>query len=520
MRLRRVSHVIVSSVLASCGGGETHPVVASQSVTIPSVSAAPSASASAVSSATPQAQDGRDGAIDVVPTDATARLRFVSLAEIVDALAPPDANRAALYAAAGLSHVSPHGLQRVNGPAVEDACDGGALQGQCGIGAAGFLSIAKDGTVTRGTLADLDASRTRDPIITRALAEISKARAGGVWFVNGVPTEFPAAHVLTDQTHVAPADAIPSLANVRPQMQRLSQLHGDARERAILALGVSARERAAVRAGFVETSGMAGRMTPLARGWLVEMLLPAHGSCGGTMGYARIVVLGSNVIVDVLEPGQAHGCRGRRPPGWDVRASRATSSVKRFFEDAASLEAASVGAFALVARELESFGAPRELTRRARAAARDEVRHAELMSRRAGVTNASSAPPLETRTPFEAALDNAVEGCVNESFAAVVARFQSRASSDEDLAREFAAIADDECAHGDLAHDIAAWLEPRLTPDERERVSSARERAKRLLVARAFDAAGGVDDARARETLGLPTRAQAAALAKAFALST
>jgi hypothetical protein len=518
MRLRRVSHVIVSSVLASCGGGETHPVVASQTVTIPSASAAPSASASATSPSTPPAQEVRDGAIDVVPTDSTARLRFVSLAEIVEALAPPDASRAALYAAAGLSHVSPHGLERVNGPAVEDACDGGALQGQCGIGAAGFLSIAKDGTVTRGTLADLDASRTRDPIITRALAEISKARAGGVWFANGVPAEFPAAHVLTEQTHVAAADAIPSLASVQPQIQRLSQLHGDARERAILALGVSARERAAVRAGFV-TSGIAGRMTPLVRGWLVEMLLPAHGSCGGTTGYARIVVLGSNVIVDVLEPGQAHGCRGRRPPGWEPRASRATSSVTRFFEDAASLEAASVGAFALVARELESFGAPRELVHRAKAAARDEVRHADLMSRRAGVTNASSAPPLETRTPFEAALDNAVEGRVNESFAAVVARFQSRASSDEDLAREFAAIADDECAHGDLAHDIAAWLEPRLTSDERERVSSARERAKRLLVARAFEAAGGVDDARARKTLGLPTRAQAAALAEAFALS-
>jgi hypothetical protein len=251
-------------------------------------------------------------------------------------------------------------------------------------------------------------------------------------------------------------------------------------------------------------------VTPLARGWVVEMITEFQGGCGSSEGYARVVVLGSNVIVDLRRDGYPRPCKGRRPPHWDF------TPVGRFFEDAAAAEAASVEAFDLVARELESFDAPRELALRARAAARDEVRHAALMSKRAGTSRTHPPRALATRTPFEAALDNAVEGCVNESFAAVVARFQSRTAKNEDLAREFAAIADDECAHGDLAHDIAAWLEPRLPPAERARVSSARERARRDLVAHAFEASGEPNDAISREMLGLPTREQATALAKAF----
>jgi len=507
MRLRRVSHLVVSSVLASCGGsgGETHGGV----VTIP-----PAAS---TSSGPQQVELLRPGAMDVVPTDSNARMRFVSMAEIVEALAPPDPNRAALY---GIGRAS-FWLQRVKGPDVDEACNG-VLKGRCEtFGDARFVSLAKDGTVTVGMLADLDPARTHDSMIARARAELTSP-TDGVWFVDGAVAKFPEARVLTDDTPMVPAEEMP-IATIAPHIARIRALSGDARERAILALGLSAKERAALRASFATDMFpmlMRGRMTSLARGWLAEIVtVPQGGSCGSSSGYARIVVLGSNVIVDAQVQGVSRPCKGRRPPGWELDASRADSSLARFFEDAASLEAASIDAFELVARELEAFGAPAELVLRARAAARDEIRHAAVMSERAGSAQTRTSASLEIRTPFEAALDNAVEGCVNESFAAIVARFQSRAIRDEDLAHEFATIADDECAHGDLAWDIAAWLEPRLSPDERARVRAAREHAKRVLVAQAFQASGTPNDTIARETLGLPTHAQANALARAFVAS-
>jgi hypothetical protein len=503
MRLRRVSHLVVSSVLASCGGGDA------QRVTIPpSVSTAPSATASAQPEVVPPF------VMDVVPTDPNAKMRFVSLAEVALALAPPDPNRRALYVVRANSVA----LDRAYGPPALEVCVG-ALRDKCSAssGATRWIAIAKDGAITEGTLADLDPSRTRDPIIRQAFAELQKTTKRGVWFIDGVLAEFPPARVLTEQTKIAPEDDPgTSLSRAMDRITRIAVLQGAAREQAILALGISAKDRAAVRATLGEDVVVA-RMTSLARGWLVEIVTLFRGSCGGN-GYKRLVVLGSNVVVDADEQRQLP-CKGRRPPGWDLAESRAPSSSARFFEDAAALEAASVGAFALVARELESFGAPRDLAQRARSAARDEIRHAALMSRHAGIEPAHVTSTAPARTPFEVALDNAVEGCVNESFAAIVARFQSRSARDEDLRTEFASIADDECMHGDLAWDIAAWLEPRLGPSERSRVVLAREEAKRALVERAFEAAGSMDDEGTRVMLGLPTRAQATSLATAFVAS-
>jgi hypothetical protein len=497
MRLRRVSHLVVSSVLASCGGEEAHRVV-----TIPP---APSTSSSIATVELPPAD-----VMDVVPTDVNARMRFVTLAEIVGALAPPDPNRVALYA---VDASAVGGLQRVRGPSPEDACNA-ALSGTCGnFGTARFLSIAKDGTITRGTFDDLDPARTHDAMIARAFGEMSKVKGSGMWFIDGVPGPFPAARALTEETKVAPSeDALPAMARVSPNVARLGTLHGDARERDILALRLPAMDRAVLRAVLaVGDKSILTRVTPLARGWMLETVNLFEGGCGSSVGMARVVVLGSNVIVDVRANAYPRPCKGRRPPNWNFTPSG------RFFEDAACAEAASVEAFELIARELESFGAPRDLVLRARAAARDESRHADAMSRRAGFEPARARGLLSSnRTPFEAALDNAVEGCVNESFAAIVARFQSRMARDQDVAREFAAIADDECSHGDLARDIASWLEPRLGSSERARIDAAREGAKRDLVAGAFEASGSIDDATARETLGLPTRAQATALATAF----
>src|SRR5688500_86287 len=53
-----------------------------------------------------------------------------------------------------------------------------------------------------------------------------------------------------------------------------------------------------------------------------------------------------------------------------------TDAIGELFGRAAWMEAASITAFRRLARELESYGAPRELVDAARTAARDEIRHA------------------------------------------------------------------------------------------------------------------------------------------------
>src|SRR5580765_1126659 len=195
MRLRRVSHLIVSSVLASCGAEEPHRVV-----TIP-----PPASAST----TAQVELPPSDVMDVVPTDPNARMRFVSLAEIVAALAPPDPNRVALYAfAPGVP------AQRVSGPPVDDVC-ANALRSVCmNPRDWRWVSIAKDSTITQGTFGDLDRSRTHDAMIARATSEVLNAKASGVWFVVGAPMPFPEARVLTATTKIAPSeDAMAGMAS-------------------------------------------------------------------------------------------------------------------------------------------------------------------------------------------------------------------------------------------------------------------------------------------------------------------
>ena len=60
-----------------------------------------------------------------------------------------------------------------------------------------------------------------------------------------------------------------------------------------------------------------------------------------------------------------------------------------FFARSAWLEAASVGAFRRLARELRAHGAPDELIAAAKACALDEIRHARLMARLAKKHGAS-----------------------------------------------------------------------------------------------------------------------------------
>ena len=171
---------------------------------------------------------------------------------------------------------------------------------------------------------------------------------------------------------------------------------------------------------------------------------------------------------------------GRRPAGLARVAARG-SALGAHFASAAHLEAASVVAFERLAGELRGHGAPAGLVSRSQRAARDEVRHARSMGQLARRFGAQ-VPPVRVAAPgarslADLALENAVEGCVHESFGAAVGAWQAGAARDGRIRRSMAAVAVDEAAHAQLAWDLDAWLQTRLGRAERRRVAAARSDA-------------------------------------------
>jgi hypothetical protein len=179
--------------------------------------------------------------------------------------------------------------------------------------------------------------------------------------------------------------------------------------------------------------------------------------------------------------------------------------------ETAYLEAASVDAFERLARELEAHGAPRRLRAASRKAARDEIRHARVttqLAKRAGATvPACHRTPADVRSLEEMALENAVEGCVRETFGAAVAVLQSEQAGDSHMRRAMKTIARDEMRHAQLSWAIARWLETKLDARAHARVNRARSEAVEALER----GARHEPDAGVAWHLGIPSAAQALA---------
>lgn len=173
---------------------------------------------------------------------------------------------------------------------------------------------------------------------------------------------------------------------------------------------------------------------------------------------------------------------GRRPAGLAIpRGRRSASALGDYFAAAAHLEAASVHAFERLAGELEAHRLPRVLARAARRSARDEVRHARVTTRLArrfgGEPPAVRVAARRTRTLTAIALENAIEGCVRETFGALLASWQARSAQDPEVRRAMTRIAADETRHAALAWAVARAVEARLDAAARKKVASARARA-------------------------------------------
>lgn len=177
---------------------------------------------------------------------------------------------------------------------------------------------------------------------------------------------------------------------------------------------------------------------------------------------------------------------GRRPRSLRVvHRGRAYDPLGAYLSRMAMEEAASVHAFEQLGAELKWLRAPSELVVAASCSARDEERHARTIT---GLARRRGAEPAlqfverrRSRDIVSIARHNAVEGCVRETYGALVAHWQAARAADPELRAIFARIARDETRHAALGWAIARWADTRLTASGRRRVARARRRAVRTL---------------------------------------
>ncbi len=173
------------------------------------------------------------------------------------------------------------------------------------------------------------------------------------------------------------------------------------------------------------------------------------------------------------------GGPGRRPEGLrPPEASPAASALGAYLAGSAHMEAAAVVAFRRMEAELAAFGAPADLTALAARSARDERRHARAvrdLAARHGARPPRVHAARERRRDLETfAAENAAEGCVGETFAALVAWWQAAHAGDGAIAAAMRTIAADETRHAAFAWQVARWAEARLDAGARARVRDAR----------------------------------------------
>jgi hypothetical protein len=205
---------------------------------------------------------------------------------------------------------------------------------------------------------------------------------------------------------------------------------------------------------------------------------------------------------------------GRCPEGLAPPASGvARDPLGAWLSANAHLEGASIAAFEILSIELGSHRAPAPLIEAARAAAADERHHADTIGRLAA--GRGVVPPVVSvnRGPIRdiesIARENAVEGCVRETYAAMLAWRQARAAADPAIRSAMAGIARDETRHAALAWAVDDWSQLLLTPAGRRRVRGARREAIEALMDAPVTGLSRVDLAEA----GLPDEDEAACMA-------
>jgi len=168
-------------------------------------------------------------------------------------------------------------------------------------------------------------------------------------------------------------------------------------------------------------------------------------------------------------------CLGRRPLG-HIEQAPAGPDLPAFLAHCAHLEAASVLAFAELAERLSIWGAPAALVDRCRQAAAEEAEHAQILGALAREAGAAMAAPSQRSLPVDladAALDNAIEGCVHEAWSALGCAVAARRAATPALRAAYARLAADEAGHAQLAWDLQPWFMGQVSPLQRAAIIRA-----------------------------------------------
>ncbi|MGE0546608.1 MAG: ferritin-like domain-containing protein [Kofleriaceae bacterium] len=209
-------------------------------------------------------------------------------------------------------------------------------------------------------------------------------------------------------------------------------------------------------------------------------------------------------VISTGEPGCGTVIDGRRPAGLAHAKRRCPDRTSGHLARAAFYEAASVYAFVDLARQLTRHGAPRSLIRAAQRSASEEVRHArwigQLASERGAVPPRAVVVTPRRRSIESLAIENMREGVVGETWASVIALWQSRNAPTAKLRGIYARIAEDELRHAELSMAVDAWARTRLSPVARRRVDAMRSRA----IAQITRGARTAQPRQLVEDLGLP----------------
>ena len=157
------------------------------------------------------------------------------------------------------------------------------------------------------------------------------------------------------------------------------------------------------------------------------------------------------------------------------------SALSRYFIRSYHAEASSVAAFLQLRAELEKHNTPQNLLDRCLIAAKEEVHHARMMAK--FVKDCGAALPElnfgcpKSRDLYEIALDNAVEGCIFESYSALKAQYQAIHATDSRILVAMKMIAKDETKHAQLAWDIHHHLMTQLSDQEQQKIHQAQQKA-------------------------------------------
>ena len=163
----------------------------------------------------------------------------------------------------------------------------------------------------------------------------------------------------------------------------------------------------------------------------------------------------------------ASGNIGRRPAGFVAGRRARGAPLGRYFSLAALPRARIGGCVRAAPRALSRLrraggsSPPRPACGRRRATPRPDHRPPRAPPRRSGE---APSPCAAAQLTFEAfVLENAVEGCVRETFGALLAMHQRERAADPGVRGPCAASPQDETRHAELAWAIHRWALPRLS---------------------------------------------------------